>query len=170
MPLSPLTLTNALLSLDQPAPLSLEASAEAWFSAWWKYAQEMSYWNPALLPVAEAAARTAFLGFIIPAMVPNPVPLTFFLGLESAMVAAWPAASLTPGTLIPAYAPIPIAPAAYVPGILANTLVSTVVPLGLASQFKDPPIMAIANAIAAWTPLSFVAFLPGSPPVPTPIV
>jgi hypothetical protein len=135
----------------------------------------MTFWNPLTLEVSKAAARAVFLPALLPGLAPNPVPLTFFLALENAMVAAWPAASATPGTLVPLYAPLPIAPApppigTFVPGALAATLVSTVVPVGLASTLNEPPMIAITQAIAPWTPLSFVAFTPGSPPVPTPIV
>lgn len=168
MPLNPATLATALIHMDDSPSQTVAASAEAWFNAWWAYASEMTFWNPLTLEASRAAARLAFIPAILPAMVPNPVPGVFFLALETAMGLAWPAASATPGTLLPAYAPLPIAPV-FIPGVLTASLVA-LVPTNLASPIKEPPRVAIATAISSWTLLSFTAFLPGSPPVPTPIV
>lgn len=168
MVLNTATLATALIHMDDSPSQSVAASAEAWFNAWWTYASEMSFWNPLALEVSKAAAREPFILAILPAMVPNPVPGVFFLALETAMGLAWPAASVTPGALLPAYAPLPIAPV-FIPSVLSAALVA-LVPTNLASPIKEPPRIAIATAISSWTPLSFVAFLPGSPPTPTPIV
>lgn len=170
MPLSPLTLTAALMDLDVPAPQSAEAAAEAWFAAWWKYAREMTFWNPATLEASQAAARPGFTALLLPALVPAPLPGVFFLALENAMIGAWALASAVPGTLLPAYAPLPIVPSpALVPGALTTSLLA-VGPVGLASPSKEPPRTLMAAIISTWTPPSFVAFTPGSPPVPTPLV
>lgn len=181
MPLNPATLTAAVLDVDVPPPQTVAAAAEAWFSAWWKYAKEMAYWNPALLlpvPAAppapampspvEAAARAAFTPVLLPGLAPSPGPVAFFLALEAAMVAGWVAGSAVPGSLLPTYLPIPLVPIP-VPGALQIPLLASV-PIGLASPTKEPPRLAIATAISTWTPLSFLATVPGSPPVTVPIL
>lgn len=170
MPLLQPVLAQALIALDEPQPPTSPAeTAEAWFKAWWTYAQQMTFWLPGpTLLLAEAAARPVFVAALLPACIPNPVPGIFYLALEVAQVTAWATSGAVPGALLPAYIPgvLPLLVPPFVPGVLSAALVATV-PIGFASPTKDPVRIAMATAIALWTPLSFgVTLLAGPPQVP----
>lgn len=145
MPLLPTTLTQALLDLDVPQPPADPTStALKWFDAWWAYASGMVFLNPGTLAAARGAAMGPFIGALLPACAPSPVPGVFFLALEGAMRGAWLALA-TPAFLLPPVVtavpvPIPFAP-----------LALAVVPVGLAAPEKTPPRALLASIIDGWT-------------------
>lgn len=165
MPLLTPTLIDALIKMDEPEPPQTpEETAEAWFKAWWAYAQQMSYWNPATLTLVGQAVYPAFIGALLPGCIPNPIPGTLYLAFELANIAAWVAGSAIPLSLLPAYAPVPLIPPP-VPGALTLALVATV-PVGLASPSKEPVRIAMGIAIDLWTHLFMATPVAGPPPIP----
>lgn len=142
MPLSPATLGQTLSNLGDPA--SPAETAEHWFDAWWVYARGMVYLNPATLEAARSAARAPFVGGLIAACVPSPVPLVFFLALEASMRAAWlvlaTPAFLLPPAVLATPNPVPFAP-----------LALATVPVGMASSAVEPPRVMLAGIIDLWT-------------------
>jgi hypothetical protein len=167
MPLLPPVLIASLIGLDEPAPKTPFDTADAWFRAWWQYAQQMTYWNPLTLPVTEQAARAVFVPIVLPAVVPNPVPGIFYAALEVALIAGWVAGSAIPGSLLPAFTPVPLIPPP-VPGVLTTALVATAA-IGLASPSKIPVRTAMALAIDPWTRLFLATPIPVPPVQPPPI-
>lgn len=167
MPLLAPVLIEALIKLDEPdPPKTPEATAEAWYQAWWAHAQQMAFWNPASLSAIEGVMKPLFIGALLPGCVPNPIPGTFYLALELAATAAWVAALNTPGFMLPAVAPPALPPP--VPGLLVLALVATV-PVGLASPTKHPVRAAIGTAIDVWTRLFTVTLVPPPPPPAPPL-
>lgn len=165
MPLLAPTLIDALIRMDEPEPpKSPEATAEVWTNAWWAYAQQMAYWNPATLLLVEQAAKPVFFATLLPGCIPNPIPGTFYAAFELANIAAWVAGSAIPLSLLPAYAPVPLIPPP-VPGALTLALVATV-PVGLASPSKEPVRTAMGIAIDLWTHLFMATPIAGPPPIP----
>ena len=165
MPLLTVTLSDALIKMDEPEPPKTpEAVAEVWFHAWWAYASQMSYWNPATLLLVEQVVKPVFIGLLVPGCIPNPVPGTFYLAFEAACTAGWLAGGLVPLGLLPAFTPGSIIPPP-VPGALVLALVATV-PVGLMSPTKHPVRIALAVAIDLWSHLFLVVPIAGPPPVP----
>jgi hypothetical protein len=167
MPLLAPTLIDALIKMDEPEPPKTpEATAEAWYQAWWAHAQQMSYWTPGMLPLIEEVVKPLFIAALLPGCIPNPIPGVFYLALELAATAAWVAALNTPGFLLPAVAPPALPPP--IPGALVVALVATV-PVGLASPSKEPVRIAIATALDLWTHLFTVTLVPPPPPPAPPL-
>ena len=165
MPLLMPVLADALIKLDEPEPPKTpEAVATAWTNAWWAYASQMTFWNPATLLLVEQAAKPAFMAALLPGCVPNPIPGVFYLALELANIAGWMVGSAIPLSLLPIYAPAPLIPPP-VPGALVLMLVATV-PIGLASPTKEPVRIALATAIDLWSHLFMATPIAGPPPIP----
>lgn len=163
MPLLLPVLAEQLIKMDEPSsPKTPEATAEAWTQAWWAYAKDMAFWAPGMGATIEAAAVPAFRTVLLPGCVPNPIPGTFYLAYELASIAGWVAGSAIPGSLLPAYSPVPLVPPP--PGTLVAALVLTV-PIGLVSPTKHPVRIAMATAIDVWTHL-IGAVLSAPPPPP----
>jgi hypothetical protein len=145
MPLLPSTLSSGLIKLDDPSgpnPKNIPAVAQAWFNLWWDYAQNMTYLVPGGggRPLVESSFKSILMGGLSPV----PVPITFFVALGTAMLAAW-ATLGTPATLTPPIVslipqPVPFAPA----GV-------AIVPIGMASKDKKLPRAALATLIHTWT-------------------
>ena len=165
MPLFTPTLIDALIKMDEPEPpKSPEATAEVWTNAWWTYASQMTYWNPATLPLVERAVKPVFFATLLPGCIPNPIPGVFYATLELACIAGWMGGGAIPGALLPAFTPASFIPPP-VPGALTLGLVATV-PVGLASPTKEPVRIAIATVVDLWTHLFMVVPSAGPPPVP----
>jgi hypothetical protein len=145
MPLLPNILQAELVKLDAqngPNPKNTQETAQAWFNAWWAYAQNMTYLVPG--GGGRALVESTFKATLMGGLEPIPVPLPFFLALGGAMMAAWSTlgtpASLTPPILSLSPQPAPFAPI----GV-------AVVPVGLASQEKQAPRAMLAGLIHTWT-------------------
>jgi hypothetical protein len=145
MPLLPSVLEAELMNIDAeggPNPKDKPAVAQAWFNAWWKYAQNMTYLTPG--GGGRALVESSFKGILMGGLEPIPVPMPFFLALGSAMLAAWGTLG-TPATLLPPILSLIPQPAPFAPIGVA------VVPVGLASKEKQPPRAMLATLIHTWT-------------------
>lgn len=145
MPLLPTTLVTGLNNLESPEPpKNTVETAQRWTDLWWDYASGCIYLFPASLVASKALATSVFRPLISVALLPCPIPLTFFLGLEGAMRAAWATlstpVSLTPPLLSITPAPIPFAP-----------LGLAMIPVGMLSPTKQPPRVLLAALIHTWT-------------------
>lgn len=137
MPLNPGTLTSALLRLDVPeGPKSIPEAAQAWADAWKSFIQESIYLTPG---VGELMALT-FKNVLQPSFTPTPVPGTFLLGLQGAMLAGLASAIWLPSVTSLTPPPSPFPP-------MALSVIAT----GMASSDKNPPRVALALAIYTWT-------------------
>lgn len=145
MPLNPSVLQAELVKLDDPNgpnPKNKQETAQAWFNAWWKYAQNMTYLIPG--GGGKALVESSFKGILIGGLELVPIPLPFFMALGAAMLASW-ATLGTPVTLTPPILslipqPVPFGPLGVV-----------VVPIGLVSSDKQVPRAMLATLIHTWT-------------------
>lgn len=142
MPLLPNILEAELKKLDDQKLDDMEKTAQAWFNAWWAYAQNMTYLMPG--GGGRALVEQSFKGILMGGLSPIPVPITFFTMLGNAMMASW-ATLGTPATLMPPILSLIPQPAPFGPMGVG------VVPVGLASKDKGPPKATLAALIHAWT-------------------
>lgn len=145
MPLLPATLYDGLMQLDSDGGAKdLGSATQRIFDAWWGFASQMTYLNPATLVAAKALVMGPFIGVLTPAMQPSASDAAFWNALNGAMVAAW--ASLgTPATLTP-------------PLVSATPPVAPLYPLisGVAQangQLMSSPAarLSVATVIYTWT-------------------
>jgi hypothetical protein len=142
MPLLPNVLEAQLKQLDTKKLDTVEKTAQAWFDAWWAYAQNMTYLVPG--GGGRVLVEQSFKGILMGGLQPIPVPITFFTMLGNAMLASW--ASLgTPATLIPPILSLIPQPAPFGPMGVG------VVPVGLATKEQGPPKQMLATLIHTWT-------------------
>jgi hypothetical protein len=145
MPLLPNVLQEELMKIDDPSgpnPKNKAEVAQAWFDAWWKYAQNMTYLIPG--GAGRVLVESSFKGILMGGLEPLPVPLPFFLALGGAMMAAWGTLG-TPLTLMPPVLSLIPQPAPFAPMGLA------VVPVGIVSSTKQVPRAMLAGLIHGWT-------------------
>jgi hypothetical protein len=145
MPLLPNILQAELVKLDAdggPNPKNTQETAQAWFNAWWTYAQNMTYLVPG--GAGRALVESSFKGLLMGGLEPIPVPLPFFMALGGAMMAAWGTLS-SPASLIPPILSLVPQPAPFGPMGVA------VVPVGMASNEKQAPRAMLATLIHTWT-------------------
>lgn len=145
MPLLPSILEQGLIQLDSPSgpnPKNTRETAQAWFEAWWAYAQGMTYLIPG--GGGRPLVEESFKGILMAGLAPSPVPLTFLTSLGGAMAAAWVTLG-TPATLLPGVISLVPQPVPFGPLGLA------VVPVGLVSSQKGPPRAMLAGLIHGWT-------------------
>jgi hypothetical protein len=125
-----------------PNPKNKQEVAQAWFNAWWTYAQNMTYLIPG--GGGRVLVESSFKGILMSGLEPSPVPITFFTALGSAMLASWGTLG-TPATLTPPILSLIPQPAPFGPMGLA------IVPVGLASSDKQVPRAMLAGLIHGWT-------------------
>jgi hypothetical protein len=145
MPLLPNVLEAELMKLDAddgPNPKNKQEVAQAWFNAWWAYAQNMTYLVPG--GGGRALVESSFKGILMGGLEPIPVPLPFFLALGSAMLASWASLGI-PGILTPPLLSLIPQAAPFGPIGVA------IVPVGLASSDKKVPRAMLAGLIHTWT-------------------
>lgn len=125
-----------------PNPKNKQQVAQAWFDAWWAYAQNMTYLTPG--GGGKSLVESSFKGILMGGLEPGPVPMPFFLALGGAMMAAWGTLG-TPATLLPPILSLIPQPAPFAPMGVA------VVPVGIASKNKQAPRAMLAGLIHGWT-------------------
>lgn len=157
MPLLPSVLAAGLNQIGFPKDAS--AVADAWFTAWWDYAQGMSYLQPG--GGGRSAVEGSFKGIIMGVASPGLSEPQFFDGLGNAMKAAWATLGTT-AFLLPAYSSATPAPAPFTP--MAISIIS----IGKASSSNQTPRSQLADAIHSWTitNMAIPVTPPGGPPVP----
>jgi len=145
MPLLPNVLEAELMNIDAeggPNPKNNQEVAQAWFNAWWAYAQNMTYLTPG--GGGRVLVESSFKGILMGGLEPIPVPLPFFLALGGAMAASWASLGI-PGILLPPLLSLTPQSTPFAPMGVA------IVPVGIASKEKKPPRAMLAGLIHAWT-------------------
>lgn len=145
MPLLPNVLQAELMKLDDksgPNPKNKQETAQAWFDAWWKYAQNMTYLTPG--GGGKALVESSFKGILMGGLEPSMDPTSFFNQLGVAMLASWGTLG-TPASLMPPILSLIPQPAPFGPMGLA------IVPIGMASSDKQAPRAMLATLIHTWT-------------------
>lgn len=150
MPLLPNILAQDLITYFQTQEQTTQQAANALAHAYVDhYANNMSFIAPGSLD-----SLVSVISDIIALVPPSPIPGTWALAVDSALVAFWPAAS---GLLIPSGVCTPTAP-----GTGASLILSSLTPVALVSSNPTVLANALATALDTYTRTFTISFDSGA--------